>query len=96
MIFCASFARIYGQGGLQVGNLLSVVIVLALDTPARLPAACAQGLNFCAGAAWAAVLTLAIWRVHPYAPARRARPASARKLAAWQRNWRRWRTPRKP
>ncbi len=83
MIFCASFARVYGQGGLQVGNLLCVVTVLALDRPAHgLAAALAQGLNFSAGAAWAAVLTLAIWQIHPYAPARAAVAAVAARLAA--------------
>jgi len=73
VMFCASFARVYGQGGLQVGNLLSVVVILAVGMPAgSAGAAAGQGLNFCAGAAWAAVLTLAIWRVHPYQPSRLA------------------------
>lgn len=72
-IFCASYARIYGQGGLQVGNLLSVVIVLALDYPTHsLAQAAGQGLNIAAGACWAALLTLVIWQIHPYQPARRA------------------------
>jgi uncharacterized membrane protein YccC len=73
MIFCTSYARVYGQGGLQVGNLLSVVTVLALDYPcSSLAVAAGQGLNFSAGAAWAAFLTLVIWQIHPYAPGRRA------------------------
>ncbi len=72
-IFCASFARIYGQGGLQVGNLLSVVIVLALDHPAvTLDDAVRGGGIFLTGTLWAAVLTLIIWRLHPFAPSRRA------------------------
>ena len=82
VIFCASFARVYGQGGLQVGNLLSVVVVLAMGVPATsVGAAAGQGLNFCAGAAWAAVLTLAIWRVHPYQPSRLALAEVAGKLS---------------
>jgi uncharacterized membrane protein YccC len=82
MIFCTSYARIYGQSGLQVGNLLSVVTVLALDTSnPSLTHALAQSLNFCAGAAWATFLTLAIWRVYPYAPARRALADAAQKLS---------------
>ncbi len=81
MIFCTSYARIYGQAGLQVGNLLSVVTVLALDRPAPgIAAAAAQGLNLSAGAGWAAVLTLAIWQIHPYAPARQALAAVADRL----------------
>ncbi len=82
MIFCASYARIYGQGGLQVGNLLSVVTVLALDRPAgSWEHAAGLGLNLMAGAAWAAFLTLIIWRIHPYAPARRALADVAAALA---------------
>jgi uncharacterized membrane protein YccC len=72
-IFCACYARIYGQSGLQVGNLLSVVIVLALDYPsATMLSAAVQGANIFAGALWAACLTLVIWQIHPYQPARRA------------------------
>jgi uncharacterized membrane protein YccC len=87
MIFCASFARIYGQGGLQVGNLLSVVTVLAIGNPdSTMAHAAAQGANFCAGAAWAVLLTLVIWRVHPYAPARRALADVTLKLSRLSRD----------
>jgi uncharacterized membrane protein YccC len=87
MIFSACYARIYGQGGLQVGNLLSVVTVLALDRPVPgLAAAAALGLNFSAGAAWAALLTLAIWQIHPYAPARQAVADVAQKLGQLARD----------
>jgi uncharacterized membrane protein YccC len=82
-IFAAGYARIYGQGGLQVGNLLSVVIVLALDVPAGgVEKAFAQGCNLSAGALWAAILTLAIWRLHPYRPSRVALADVARRLGA--------------
>lgn len=81
-IFCASFARVYGQSGMQVGNLLSVAIVLALGSPDSSGfEAVLGGCNFWAGAAWAALLTLAIWQTHPYALARRALADVARKLA---------------
>ncbi len=73
MIFCASYARVYGLSGLQVGNLLSVVTVLALDQPiVSLDQAVRQGLNLSAGACWAALLTLVLWQIHPYAPGRSA------------------------
>jgi uncharacterized membrane protein YccC len=82
-IFAACFARVYGQSGLQVGNLLCVVIILALDTPASgIGQAAAQGLNFFVGAIWAAILTLAIWRLHPYRPSRIALADVSRKLGA--------------
>jgi uncharacterized membrane protein YccC len=72
-IFATSYMRVYGQSGMQVGNLLAVVIILALDTPfTSLSQAVMAGLNFGAGCVWAVVLTLLIWRLHPYAPSRRA------------------------
>lgn len=81
-IFFCSFARIYGQSGMQVGNLLSVAIVLALGSPnlSGLDAVL-RGCNFWAGAIWAALLTLVIWQTHPHAAARRALADVARKLA---------------
>ena len=81
-IFGSSYMRVYGQVGQQVGNLLSVVIVLALGTPfTSLHMAALAGLNFAAGAAWAVLLTLAIWRLHPYAPSRRAVADICQRLA---------------
>ncbi|MDX5930977.1 FUSC family protein [Acidiphilium acidophilum] len=72
-IFACSFARIYGQAGLQTGNLLAVAIVLALDAPLpSLRAAIAPGIAFWAGATGAAILTLALWRIRPFHPARAA------------------------
>jgi uncharacterized membrane protein YccC len=86
MIFCTGLARIYGQGGLQVGNLLAVVTVLAIGFPRPDPlSALALGVNFSAGAAWAAVLTLAIWRIHPYSPARRSLSRVAEALSVFAR-----------
>ncbi len=82
MIFAASLARIYGQGGMQAGNLISVAIVLALDAPVAVPLVGVKlGLSFAAGAAWASVLTLVLWRFRPYAPARAALAQIARSLA---------------
>ncbi len=86
-IFAACYARIYGQSGLQVGNLLSVVIVLALDYPAgSMPQAAENGANLSAGALWAAVLTLVIWRLHPYRPSRIALAEVAKKLSGLAKN----------
>lgn len=81
-IFAACYARIYGQSGLQVGNLVSVVIVLALDYPApSVLQAAENGANLSAGALWAALLTLAIWRLHPYRPSRIALADVSKKLS---------------
>ena len=86
-IFACSFARIYGQGGLQTGNLLAVATVLSLDTPMRaFSAALAPGIAFWAGAAGAALLTLALWRIRPFGPARAALADIAVALAALTRD----------
>ncbi|MGC9270183.1 FUSC family protein [Acidiphilium sp.] len=86
-IFVCSFARIYGQGGLQTGNLLAVAIVLSLDTPIRsVMAAVVPGVAFWAGAAGAALLTLALWRMRPFHPARAALADLALALAALARD----------
>ena len=72
VIFCCSLARVWGQSALQVGNLLTVVTILALDHGEDLHAAVILGLFFTGGSLWALVLTMLIWRLHPYRPARRA------------------------
>ncbi len=72
-LFALSFARIYGLAEQQLGNLLSVVLILALDAP--LPgfgAALAVSAFFLAGNLWAVLLTLVIWPLHPYGPVREA------------------------
>ncbi len=72
-IFLFSLARIYGQSGQQVGNLLSVVLVLALDRSFHTlrPALQVSGA-FVGGSVWALLLTMVIWRLHPNRPARQA------------------------
>lgn len=71
-IFCAMYARAWGPGPMQVGNLLTVVAILALDRGEGLEAAAAFALLFAAGSLWALLLTLVIWRLHPFRPARTA------------------------
>lgn len=82
VIFCTSFARIFGQSAMQVGNLISVATVLALGAPEpSMLRAALHGANFWAGATWAVILTLVIWETHPYAASRRALAEAARRLA---------------
>jgi uncharacterized membrane protein YccC len=71
-LFAASFARIYGQAPQQLGALLSTVIVLSLDRALPVPAAAQVAAAFAGGALWATLLTLAIWRLHPYRATRQA------------------------
>jgi len=72
VIFCTSFARIWGQSALQVGNLLTVVTVLAMDRTISLDHAGVLAASFVGGSLWALLLTMVIWRIHPFRPARRA------------------------
>ena len=71
-VFVCSFARVWGQASLQVGNLLVVLLVLALDQPLHEHGAFLRAGVFVAGCLWATVLTMVIWRVHPFRPALRA------------------------
>jgi uncharacterized membrane protein YccC len=81
-IFCLTFVRVYGQSVMLVGNMLSVIIILALDrvVPSFILAA-KLALELFAGVAWAMVLTLMVWRIRPYGPARGALGQLARRLA---------------
>jgi uncharacterized membrane protein YccC len=81
-IFCSAFARINGQAAQQVGNLLTVVQVLALTrTITDWREGAELGGMFLCGSLWAGLLTLVIWRVYPYLPARRAVADVYRQLA---------------
>ncbi len=71
-LFALSFTRVYGQAALQLGVLLSFALILALDRPIDLATAGALVAGFVGGGLWATLLTLVIWRVHPFLPARRA------------------------
>ena len=71
-IFACSFARVWGQTQLQVGNLLVVVLVLAMDQPRGPTEAVLLAGLFAGGCLWAILLTMVIWRIHPFRPARRA------------------------
>ena len=80
-IFALSFARIWGQAPMQIGNLLVVVLVLALDEPRTLPEAALIGSIYAAGCLWAILLTMVIWRIHPFRPARQAVADAFRSVA---------------
>ena len=88
-IFAASFGRIYGPAGMQVGNLLSVWIVLAVDIrQPDLQSALVSGGMFFAGSIWAIVLTSVIWRIQTTAPFRRSIGDCYRALAAMAQDMR--------
>ncbi|MEO3471010.1 FUSC family protein [Roseomonas sp. CAU 1739] len=73
VVFALSLLRVLGPGGVQLGTLLSVVLVLALRSALTdLPAAGIAGALFLAGALWAMLLTALLWRIHPFQTSRGA------------------------
>jgi len=62
--------------------MLSVVMIFAIDGPAHWLPALFTGGAFALGGLWAMVLTLLLWPLQPYQPARRAVGAVYRQLAA--------------
>ena len=71
-VFALGFMRVYGQSALVVGNLLTVVLVLALDRPETPHAALQTGAGFVLGGLWASALVMVLWPVRPGLPARQA------------------------
>ena len=72
LLFGCAFLRVWGQPTQALGNLLAVLLLLGTDDPLPWHAAWHAGAVFASGGFWALLLTLAIWRIHPYGPARRA------------------------
>ncbi|HQT79787.1 MAG TPA: FUSC family protein, partial [Rhodopila sp.] len=62
-IFCATFARIYGQAPQQLGGVLSTVVILTLDRgEPSVHTALLLATAFVGGGLWATLLTMVIWR----------------------------------
>ncbi len=72
VIFCCTFARIWGVPAQTVGNVLVVVLCLALDRAMSVEQGALVAAMFWAGGLWAAFLALVVWRLHPYRPAHAA------------------------
>ncbi len=71
-IFATMYARAWSPVAMQVGNLLTVVALLALDRATTPSHAAVSAALFGAGALWAVLLSLVLWRLHPFLPARMA------------------------
>jgi uncharacterized membrane protein YccC len=72
LLFATSFMRVWGQPTQAIGNLLAVVLLLGADDKLTTQSAGIEAAVFAAGGAWALILTLAIWRIYPFGPARQA------------------------
>jgi len=75
-------ARVYGDEGSTVGLFIAVIYAVAVGSPSTVPhAPLLRAEMFAGGAAWAMVLSLLLWPLHPFRPARRAVAESYRVLA---------------
>jgi len=65
--------RVYGDEGSTVGLFMAVIYAVAVGSPSTVPhAALLRAEYFAGGVAWAMVLSLLLWPLHPFRPARRA------------------------
>jgi uncharacterized membrane protein YccC len=75
-------ARVYGDEGSTVGLFIAVIYAVAVGSPSAVRyAPLLRAEMFAGGAAWAMVLSLLLWPLHPFRPARRAVAESYRVLA---------------
>jgi uncharacterized membrane protein YccC len=79
----SSFLRVYGAEAATLSNLLVVCAVVTIARPLGDPRALLAFAGLClTGCLWASLLSLTIWRIHPYAAARTALGQVYRRLAA--------------
>ncbi len=88
-LFGGTLMRIWGQHWAAPGNMLAVMMLLAVDAPLRPREASLIGLGFGLGGLWALLLALVLWRIHPYGPARRANAEVWDRLASAARELKR-------
>jgi uncharacterized membrane protein YccC len=77
------FLRVYGAEVSALSNLLMVEAVYTVSRP--IPSwgdLCVFGLLFLAGCVWASLLSLTVWRIHPFEAPRQALARAYRALAA--------------
>ncbi|MCJ2105060.1 FUSC family protein [Methylobacterium sp. E-041] len=72
VIFACAYARVWSVQAQAAGNVLVVVLCIAMDRPLSPQEAAIIAAMFLAGGLWATVLALVMWRLHPYRAAHRA------------------------
>lgn len=72
LVFLTNLPRAWGGIAAVPGILVSVVAVVGVDYPRSPAGALLLAGVFLAGCLWAMLLCLALWRIHPHAPVRRA------------------------
>ena len=86
VVFCNSMARVWGARATAVGNVLTVVLALAVDRALPPAEAGILFVAFLIGGAWAVLMTLGIWRIHPERAGSRMVAENWRLLAAFARD----------
>ena len=81
-VFLTNLPRAWGASATVPGILVSVVAVVGVDYPHRPAGALVLTGAFLLGCAWAYLLCLVLWRIHPHAPVRRAASALYAREAA--------------
>ena len=83
----AGLARVYGDEGSTVGLFIAVIYAVAVGSPSPVPHIALLRAGFLLlGVAWAMVLSLLLWPLHPFRPARRAVAGAYRVLAEFARS----------
>ena len=86
VVFCNSMARVWGARAQAVGNVLTVVLALAVDRALPVDEARMLLASFLVGGAWAVLMTIGIWRIHPERAGSRMVAANWRLLALFARD----------
>ncbi|RYC30689.1 FUSC family protein [Lichenibacterium minor] len=86
VVFCNAMARVWGVRAMAVGNVLTVVLALAVDRAIPPAEAAVLFVAFLVGGAWAVLLTVGIWRIHPERIGTRMVSANWRLLALFARD----------
>ncbi|WP_147290893.1 FUSC family protein [Roseomonas gilardii] len=81
--FLGGLGRLYGAAITQAGVLAVVAFAVAADQPVHSAGAALEfGLIFAGGCLWALLLSLTLWRIHPFRPSRLALAGAFRELSA--------------
>ncbi|HET9982353.1 MAG TPA: FUSC family protein [Longimicrobiales bacterium] len=81
--FLAGFARVWGTGATTVGNSAAIIFAASLAQPGPPAAAALRAALVLAGGAWAMTLSLVLWPIRYYRPARLAVARAYRALAGY-------------
>jgi uncharacterized membrane protein YccC len=83
LAFGCAYMQAFGPAGRTVGNQIFVLFLCGVGTPYVGWVGLQRGAMCLGGGAWAMLLTLFMWPIHPYRPARRVMASCYRGLSRW-------------